>query len=733
MSAPPPSPPARASARRARSWALLAVLLVASAVSAVAATILGDRAARSFDATSTGEHRLAPRTSRILARLPGPCELVVSWSSASDDPRELRAVRDVLDLFERASPLVRISVIDSASSAGAAAFDALVQRLVERESGAIGAQVATLREGIAFVQRAAAFLEALSSDLLAVRRTIPDDAPNAQTNRAYFEQRAAVARLGTGDLRAAAAQAADALAAESRQAAIPATDSARASLLTPLQALARELGALAENVERFAAAPSSPPSSRDAAAPLAARIVAMRDECAVIAERVASLSTLDVLRVARVLESSSATLVIGPPGTGLVAVDLDEHVRRRADAGDAPAFRPLDRRRRLEELFATAVGSIAMPHAPIVVLVHAEPAEFLSRSAVFDRLLESLALRRIDVVEWAAAASPEPPPLATRNPGNLRPVVYVSLCTDTAAGLAQPSGDASTPTGAERTRRLGTALAGLVERGESLLVSLGPSTLPAFGEPDPVAACLGAFGLTADTARPVLRERGAAGARVVETDQPVTLESRDHAAAPLHPIAEAIRGLPVLLTWPVPIARASADDEPRVWELLRTPADASWGESQWLGYWQTPREQRAAGPAPARDSTRDADPPPEGWLVAAAAERPAPASARAGAPPRQRLVVVGSNGWFVDAIARQQSVVDGRTARAFPGNAELFEAAVAWLAGLDDLVAASPEARGVPLIRPMDARTLALIRFAVVPGLPAAVILAGLLWRLVRG
>jgi hypothetical protein len=97
-------------------------------------------------------------------------------------------------------------------------------------------------------------------------------------------------------------------------------------------------------------------------------------------------------------------------------------------------------------------------------------------------------------------------------------------------------------------------------------------------------------------------------------------------------------------------------------------------------------------------------------------------------------VVVGSNTWFRDDIADAAEMVDNRVRLINPGNSELFESSVYWLARQDQSIGASPEASAVPVI-PSDLSTGALsaIRWMLIAGLPVVILLAGAVWRVVRG
>jgi hypothetical protein len=94
---------------------------------------------------------------------------------------------------------------------------------------------------------------------------------------------------------------------------------------------------------------------------------------------------------------------------------------------------------------------------------------------------------------------------------------------------------------------------------------------------------------------------------------------------------------------------------------------------------------------------------------------------------------VGSNGWFFDGATQRGAKIDGRMAPLNPGNSELFDACISWLAHQDDLIAQSPTARTLPVVMPMEEKRLLVLRLAVVIGLPLLVLVVGGLYRLVRG
>jgi hypothetical protein len=102
-------------------------------------------------------------------------------------------------------------------------------------------------------------------------------------------------------------------------------------------------------------------------------------------------------------------------------------------------------------------------------------------------------------------------------------------------------------------------------------------------------------------------------------------------------------------------------------------------------------------------------------MVAAAAED--------AARPWSRAMVVGSTAWMLDPTWAAVDAASGGLSQ--PGDIELFEAGVAWLAGQDGLIGASVTARPMPLIRPMDPGLVSGLRWGLIAGLPLGVLVIG--------
>lgn len=732
MTALPQHP--RASLRRRSSPLLLGAFIVACTTAVLAvANIAADRYGASFraDVTGSGDQTLSPRTRQLLARLDEPYRGVVAVDFRTVDPRSRQRLNDVLTEMAGASSKFTFSMIDTGSGSGVRAYAALVEELVERERSTLSTQASAIELASAGCVSLATYLtDTLSPSLQSVRQAIPPSSQTDQNRREFLDRAAAGARLGARDLSDGSGRALDALKAKLGEIAVPATDQASAQLAAALAPTVDLLRSLATGLRTLADDRSGPAS--DEARVILPHVEKRRDDAALVLESLRALRRPDLLRVTDVLSRGSAALIIGPPGRGLSALDVDS-LLPSGSLLDASGAGRADLRRRAEELVSTALGSLLTPNAPVVVLVHAEPAELLSGPGYFKSLSDRFRLRGMDFVEWPVLSEDAPRALRSIDPRGERPTVYLNLSPDSSAAA-----DATGLTGAQRAAKLAAVLERLAGEGKNLALSVNQSAAPTYGQPDPFSPILGRFGLSADSGRPLLIEDLNPRARRIDTDVIAS------PAEGTHPLAGCVRGLPAMLPWAVPLSQRPISERARLTTtpLYVHPAGANvWAESQWLRLWQTPRDQRSLlTDLPSYDEGRDARWPDgrqtqenQDWLLAAAVER-----TELGATSRdllvQRAVVVGSNSWFIDAVTQQRIIgPDGRPGLRCPGNLELLDGAIAWLTNQDDLIAQSPSASAVALVRPIEHRALVSLRAAVMLGMPLLVLLMGGIYRVVRG
>ncbi len=739
-----PTPPANvqhaARARRVKVLTAAGITLVSCLAVAAMLNVLASRFHTRADMTATGEQQLAPRTRTLLETAKSDSgndgyRVIVATDLRSTDARARTNLADVLDAMHAFRADFAGTLIDTGSPRGLEQFRALSRDLYDRNKAAIEGQLTTLRDAAAGTKSLEGDLTAtLSPQLLRIRDAISASSPQGATLRTYYENAAAGARVRAGDLSRAIgdAQQLAPQTQESGEPVIPATDKAAAALRTPLEAAAKDIAALAKDIERFVQAGTAQGTTIEPAAVDAARIAAgqvsqSRDRISLILEKLKGIERLDATRVADVLRAGSAALVLAPEGKGVVAIDLPAILPSSAWLDAAQASNN-DLRRRVEDVIATSIASLASPVRPILVLTHAEQRPMLLEQGWTDALRERLYLRGIDCVEWSINASPAPDTAGIADAAK-RPKVYLILSTNDSA--AAPSQGA--PTGAQRAAKLAEEVTRLLGEGRPMIVSLAPSMLPGFGEQDPMSKALDAYGVHALTGTPLLTEVLTPRGRSAETDRIV---QGDIDGPATHALAGAVRGLPMYLTWAVPLEK-SGSGSAKVWPILTVPTSGSnppttWAEGEWQRFRSVRREDRALMPdqpsfSPARDKAAPQQPidGSTGWTVIAAVE------STAGATPT-RLLVVGSNDWFIDQVTQQGTMVDGRAMFQNPGNLELLENGILWLTNQDQLIAQSATSRAVPIVRPIADGPLRTLRLAVVLGLPALVLVVGVLLRAMR-
>lgn len=713
----------RLSRPRPLAAGLWAGFLAATAASALLLGILSHNLRARVDVTSTGAHRLSPRAERMIDLLDAPTELVFAIDLSGADRRAVDLVTDVLKAYDRASDLLSLRIIDLGSSAGIEQTDELLSVLAARESDRTSRVTHALRNAAGSMRAAAAESDALARDLDTVRDAIAPTDPSAPTNRAFFDQRAGLLRLGARTLTEQADAVIAALDTPAGPAGLPETDRLLPQAAAVWTTQRTQLTELTEQARAFAQSDIAGPNAGALARAAAQRAERLRDTVAVAAETIERLPRLDTLRVARALETGESLLVIGPPMQGIAAVDLEAllpptEVLERAGLSAAGVIGP-----RAQELIASAIGRLIRPDRPIVVFTHAEnPGVLLGEGGFFTGVRERLREREIDSLEWAALAQAEPPDLARLDPTGLRPIVFIIISPDSTTG----SGSGRL-TGAQRATELAAVTQRLIDAGEPVLLNLNPSVFPTYGDPDPLARLAEPFGIAPRTGLAILRSTpgGASGSVFDPFLSVVPDPSKD---TPPHPAADAARGLRTLLPWATPIdlidaPRATA--EPLI-ELTGEAAAGVWAESRWLRLRSLTNTQRAMlTDQPVFNANEDEQRPR--WILAAAGERTT-------ALGITRLVVVGSNGWASDgAVVGTTQLIDGRITTRFPGNSVLLDAAIHWLAGLDDLIAPGAQDRSVATVRTLGPSQLSTLRWLLLGAVPGLILLAGIAFRGIRG
>jgi hypothetical protein len=267
---------------------------------------------------------------------------------------------------------------------------------------------------------------------------------------------------------------------------------------------------------------------------------------------------------------------------------------------------------------------------------------------------------------------------------------------------------------APEVRMMFDAVDRLIADGHNVLLSVYPSLVSKYGQSDPFQVLAQSFGLKPETGH-VLFER----VQVGQGQTQVSLQAavRDYSSD--SPIGRAVDGQQTTLALPVVLRRVAepASTAGVVITDVATiePSPQRWLEPEWTGEFdqREPRVETVLN---------------EPAAIVVAAERAA-SSGRGS----QRFVLIGSGGWMITNVAdAMRDLGGGRSALESPGNHELLLASVAWLAGEDELIAASPLSQEVSRLRGITPAVRAAWWWIIVVGVPAGCLLMGLVinwWR----
>lgn len=698
------APQAGASGRRIRYALLTLALISLTTVLCVAGAFIGEVKRARVDVTSTRAHSLSPRAQTLLDGLDSAHELVVVADSTRIDASAQQRLVDLLDLLDRASPKLTATWIDTANPADRAAFESLPDRMLGLRRAEVDAGRQAIVDAVASAERVALTTDELSSLLdewPGMMREGGADQPVIDA----LEELAALARVRRDEVRQVAS--AFPLAGAARVAGIelPDVDAAKGSLGVVLPRAAESLNTISLAAEQIARAELYAPLHADAQ--IARSLAdAARDEALRAADALNRAPAVRLLDTLRLLQSQDAAVLLSE--SNVVAIRIESLLAQSGDGASQAAQVRFEAERAITS--ALAAVSASGGGSPLLVLTHSQPAPILERPApgqpdaagALRGLLDHLSMQGYEVGEWAASADTSRPVFDdARTKG--RPIVWVVL-----------PGTASTSDSAARMGLLAKAVAALVDDGERMLVNVGPSLLPRVGESDPIVAPFEALGLTIDSGRPLVETTSTpAGPRSASMFR--TLRANTD-----HPIGRSIDGLALALIWPSPIE--IADGASIDWSPIVTieGRDGVWGESQW----PTLVQAGAMNATATFDERVDARGAP--WSVAVAGERFVE-----GRDAPQRLVIVGSNGWFFDAIALQRAQSEGRIDLRNPGNLELIDASLLWLSGRDDAMATGVDAAS--RVRAIDPPTLRLLWALCILGPATATLLLGAALRLLRG
>lgn len=645
----------------------------------------------SIDSTKTRAYSLSPQTKQLLADLDGDWKIAMVMVESESDPAAIRQIDEVLQRYAEASDRIEVVRIDPTRTESLGQYDSLLAELRSRYRLQIDAYDRALDEGEAAFDELRLFAEQQAGALQEAAGQLANDDADRRTIMLRAQLMAILAQEGQKVLdQVAAARRAD----QSRP--LPDYETARSILASALSQWSSELYDTAQLFKRWRRQPDTQPALRQIAAASAGAFEDMALRLAETADPLQQLEPLELSGIGRQLQSGEVALVIGPPGAAAIPWSQLVPIGATAESDGVVMF---DRRFRGEQHISATIRSLIMPSMPLVVFVHAEEDSLLKPHAQQVDLVgvgNILAASRYDLEEWIVGQADKPVP------DQGQPAVWIVVPPPAGGGLP-------------KQQQLANAAASLISEGQPVLLSVYPSPLSRYGQTDPWAGLGASFGLVADTSHVIIESIPLAEGG----SQKVTLQTVDRFGQS-HPIAGALNGRQTCFPFPVPIRPAG-----------KSPAVVEQQEIAAI----TPLANRHLELVRAATLQTDLDsatgqPIDERVPLLFAAQRPHPAAPGAS----QRFLMIGSGGWMISNVA--DAVLDvggGRIALVNPGNHELMLSAVAWLAGLDELIAPSPTSQEVARLDEITESVRTRWAWIALVAMPGGCLLLGLVvWRIRR-
>ena len=662
------------------------------------------------DLTKTRAYSLRPATIELLNSLEPGWSVRMFVAQDDADPVTMRLVDEVVERMDSVTPALSAERIDPVDPRSVGRYDAVLEEYVARDRPIIDQWEAEIQEGLSAFESLRALARNLGPDTQGLLLELPAELPA----RAAIERIVLV--LGTiADEGFTFTEFIQENLRSTAQRPLPAWRLARASVAANNANQATELERLVDVMRAWSIDPSLPGSLRTWAAanlPEIERVASDLRSTAASLERLEKNQPLPISVIAESVAEGDVAIVDGPGGSIVIpAWQLfpSEAVR---DTGDGVVV-GFDRRFQGEETLASAIRALQIGSMPRVVIVHPEPRTMLrptDEGMDYSGLVDALRRARYEVTEWIPGRTSRPIEEDDRT------TVWMVMPALQRQGLEYSEAEKAV---IDATRKL-------IEEGRPVLLTVARSILPMVGQPDPWAEVAAGMGLRTNTGEvvfewaPELAANPNQGTRVrvwQEIDGPTR---KPQTGGPATAIAEAMRGKRFFVTHATPISiNEEVLDRTTVLAAV-DPGPLRWIESDWRG-----------------DGVRIEAPPAEGDRDSARMfEAPVPIAVALDAMEEDgpgRLIMVGSGSWALSAFVNDAgNLGDQRLVLANPGNRELALSAVAWLAGLDELVATGASGREVARFEGVDTanRRLYWVLLPLLLGVGPLVVGAGVWsWR----
>jgi hypothetical protein len=353
----------------------------------------------------------------------------------------------------------------------------------------------------------------------------------------------------------------------------------------------------------------------------------------------------------------------------------------------------------IEEKLTGAFLSMTLEQPPMVVFVTSGGGPALGEQGRYNVVAQRLHNADFRVTQWNPAGQmspmgqptpPQPRPLA--EPG--QKTIWIVLPT--------PSSQMSNPMMmmANPRQQIAELLQERLSAGDAAMVLLSADGSATFGVANPITDWLTQWGLTPQLDRIILEEVQQGDRRTAIAMQ-FLVDSWPNGL----PITTALNGMQAAFRIASPILVGDSED------IVHHPLIELKGSRLWAHSDLSSSEAVQNAKFSESDSAAS-------FTIAVASEQDG-----------KRLITVAETIWASDPLTNLGLLGPGTaelTGAAFPANSELFINSVFWLAGLEDLIAASPRSQDVPRINPMTADSLWWHQTALLAGMPGGALLLGL-------
>jgi len=662
---------------------LVAVLLALSLV--VFLNWISNRQYKRFDLTAAGQYSLSPQTKQVLKDLKDDYQIVTLFRA--DNSNAVRA-RDLVAEYGRRSSHIRVQHIDTAAEPEQ--LDLFYTELKDRYADKLKPMETAVNRGTEALEEVK---KQHTAQIAEVSKLLKNPAVG-EGDAVTFAQRLTneLTRLAN-EVEQAKEDIKTYLGGGGR---LPSFTKARDQVAAMLTERTKIYGVAIAGFERATAAQDTPSPVKEAFLTLVPQFKASQKTIAdalTVIQGAAPVDEYDQLST-QFSSGQNTVAILAPKQVRVVPlVEMFRESAQRRAGNDDEAQPELDFLG--EERITGTLIAMSLKNPPLVVFVFgSQPA--LGPGGQYQQIADRLQKLGLKVDQWTP--SPRPGPMGQMIPPGPPPkgeegqrLVWIVLPFDP-PNRFNPMGGGGEQIVPVITERVAT--------GDSAIFMLGYSPVASMGGADPLLQMIEPWGITPHLDRIVLQEVAVDARRKRPTAQHAISEwpANLPITVPLSGLAGVVSeyGLPMEI-------KSNKETGVEVSPLIVVRGSGLWAEKNL----QQGGNEIKLDPAMAAES----------FIIGAASQ------SKTG-----RIIVIGDPGWATDRVVNLGQLGEGTaplTGAVFPANAELFVNGVLWLSNLDTLIAASAHTQDIRRVDSLSPGSYKALRWALLAGIPIAILLAG--------